>query len=134
MTESIVRPRSATSRSQPADEPRVVVRVDEDFHIHQPAQRRVREDQDALNDDGRAGRRVCLVWPDARDVQNRKRARPRLRPALSALDVLDEQVGVERIRVVVVERGAFLEPQLRMVAIVPVVLEHRDVRVAQARR
>jgi hypothetical protein len=31
---------------------------------------------------------------------------------------------------VVVERGAFFEAQLRMIAIVPILLEHRDFAVA----
>ena len=46
---------------QPADEARVVVGVDEHLDVHQRAQRRVGEDQDALDDDRAARRRPVSV-------------------------------------------------------------------------
>ncbi len=38
----------------------------------------------------------------------------------------DEQVGLERIRMIVIDARAFLERQTAAVAIVPIVLEKRD--------
>ena len=51
---------------QPPDEPRVVVGVDEDLHVHQLAQRGISIDEDAFDDD-RAARRDglgvgCRAW------------------------------------------------------------------------
>ena len=42
-----------------------------------------------------------------------------------------EQVGVERVGVVVVEAGALLEPQVTAIAVVLVVLEEADLIVAE---
>ena len=53
-------------------------------------------------------------------------------PALQLVDVPDHQVGLERIGMVVVERGALLEPQVVAIAIVAVVLEHGDARRGRA--
>ena len=48
------------------------------------------------------------------------------------VQVSDEEVGLERVRVVVVEGGALLEPKVVAVAIVAVVLEHDDLLGSQA--
>ena len=47
-------------------------------------------------------------------------------------EVLDEQRGLERIRVVVVEGATVFERQLRVVLVVEVVLDARDRRIADA--
>src|SRR5690606_9479670 len=54
-------------------------------------------------------------------------------PALAKrLHVLDEQVGLERVGMVVVERGPLFEPQIVARTIVPVVLDQTDLVVAEA--
>ncbi len=47
-------------------------------------------------------------------------------------DVLDQQVRLERVGVVVVQRGALLEAQIVAVAVVPVVFEDGHLLRAQA--
>ena len=46
-------------------------------------------------------------------------ARPQL------VNVADHQVRLQRIRMIVIERGALLEPQVVAIAVVAIVLEHR---------
>ena len=97
---------------QPPDEPRVVVGVDEHLDVHQLAQVRVREDQDALDDDGLRGaaRCRCLAPGVAREIVHRQFHGV---PGAQRVHVADHQVGFERVRVVVVERRPFLEPEVR---------------------
>jgi len=53
-------------------------------------------------------------------------------PALRASKVLDQERGLERVGVVVVERRALFQPQIVAIAVVTVVLEDDDVLGAQA--
>ena len=52
-------------------------------------------------------------------------------PGAERLDVLHQQVGFERVGMVVVERRAFLEAEVAAVAVVAVVFEDRDLVVAE---
>ena len=51
---------------------------------------------------------------------------------LEVLKVPDQQGGLERVGVVVIERGAIFEPQVVAIAVVTVVLEDDDVFRAEA--
>jgi hypothetical protein len=53
-------------------------------------------------------------------------------PGAQRVHVLHEQVRLERVGMVVVERRPLLEPQVVAVAVVPIVLEHGDLAVADA--
>ncbi len=48
------------------------------------------------------------------------------------VQVAHQQVGLERVGMVVVERGALFEPEIVAIAIVPIVLEDRDLVIADA--
>ncbi len=116
---------------EPADDTRVVVGIDEHLDVHERAQRRIREDENAFDDEGAArldavGHRHPGV---AREVVNR---RFHFAAVLERLHVPDEQVGLERIGVVVVERGALFEAQVVAIAIVAVVFEDADLVAAEA--
>ncbi len=116
---------------QPADEPRVVVGVDEDLDVHQTAQLLIGEDQDAFDDHDRTRFDHDNVGPAgvAREVVARDVDRPSL---AQRRHVLDEEIRFERVGMIVVERGALLEPQPRIVAVILVVLEEADLFGAQA--
>ncbi len=110
---------------QPADEARVGIRVHEYFDVHQPPQFSVGEDEDALDDDGapRIGFLAGRLTGKAREVVDRELDRP-AGPEL--VQVVDEEVRLERIRMIVIERGTLLEPQIVAVTVVPIVLEDDD--------
>ncbi len=116
---------------QPANEPRVGVGVDEHLDVHQFAQRRVGEDEDAFDDDGPArmdgfGDRLARVQ---REVVDGRLDGP---PPAQVLDVPHHEVGFEGVGMVVVERGTFLEAQVVAIPVVAVVFEHGHVAVAEA--
>ena len=54
------------------------------------------------------------------------------RPARRIEDVPDHEAGLERVGVVVVERRAFFQPQLRVIPVVAVVFQHDHLLVAEA--
>ena len=48
------------------------------------------------------------------------------------LHVLHEQIGLERVRVVVVEGRAFFEAQIVAIPVIAIVFQHHDLAVADA--
>ena len=116
---------------QPADEARVGIRVHEYFDVHQPTQFSVCEDEDALDDDGvpRIGFLADRLAGKTREVVDRELDRP-VGPEL--VQVVDEEVRLERIRMIVIERGTLLEPQIVAVTVVPIVLENDDLLWSEA--
>jgi len=116
---------------QAADEPRVGVGVDEELDVHQRAQRRVRIDQQPFDDDGAA--RLAAKRGGAAGVAGEVVfGRIDRAPVLQLADVVDEQIGLERVGMVVVERGALLEAEIVAVAIVAVVVEDHHIVGAEA--
>jgi hypothetical protein len=93
---------------QPSDESKVVVSVHEHLHVHQLAQRRIGENQDAF--DNHAGARhdgVVMGLPRvAREIV---RGRLHGAPVPQRAHVLHHQLGLERPRVVVVQSRALVE-------------------------
>ena len=113
------------------NEPRVIVGVDEHLDIHQPPQLGVRIDEDAFDDDGAAGReglghRLSRV---ASEVVDRHFDAA---PFPQRDHVRHEQVRLERIGMIVIERRALLEPQIVAVAVVAIVGENGHLVVADA--
>ncbi len=116
---------------QPADEARVGVRVHEYFDVHQPPQFSVGEDQDALDDDGapRIGFLADRLTGKAREVVDRELDRP-VGPELE--QVADEEVRLERVRMIIIQRGTLLEPQIVAITVVTIVLEDDDLLWSEA--
>ena len=116
---------------RPANEARVGVGIDEHLDVHQVAQRGVGEHQDPLDDECPARLKgVGLRQPGVpREVVLRHFHRL---ARLERPHVLHHQVGFERVGMVVVERGALLEPQIIPIAVVAVVIEPRHLFKSKA--
>lgn len=99
-------------------------RVDEQLDIKAISQRRIREDQDALDhDDGRRLHPLCLRFAA---VMHEVIERPFDGDAPAELiEVLHQQIVLQRVRMIVVELGARLWRQLRPIAVVRIVVDER---------
>src|SRR5689334_19309042 len=100
---------------QAADEADVVRRVHEDLDVHLLKQARVGEDQYPLDDDNRLRLdQQSLVLPRVRlEIVDRKLDRP-ARPEL--LDMMYQQLVIERVRVVEVDGVAIIQRQVFQIA------------------
>ena len=127
MTDSVGRPRSLQS----PDEAQVRVGVDEDLYVEELAQGGFGEDQDALHQDY-APRRDCkgLARPAVpREIVNGHFHRP---PFPQRANILDQEIGFERMRVVEVHFGPLGWRQTAQVFVVGIVLQVRDLIGADA--
>ncbi len=111
---------------QAADEPQIGVGVHEDLDVHQFAQRGIFENQNAVNDDGRARldahhfRQAAVRGEVVRGAVNGF-------PGAQLADVLDQQRRINGIGMVVIELGALVERKLGMVLVIRVVRENDGV-------
>jgi len=76
---------------------------DEDLDVHEAPQGRIGEDQDAFDDDRARGLTVSVAWRACRWRSRTPGAR--WAPGTQVLEVADQQVRLQRVRMVVVERG-----------------------------
>mmetsp|Transcript_43711 Transcript_43711/g.137262 ORF Transcript_43711/g.137262 Transcript_43711/m.137262 type:complete len:251 (-) Transcript_43711:387-1139(-) len=111
---------------EPPDEARVGVGVHKDLNVEQISELVMREDEDPLDEDDRArhhvdGLRLARVRAEVvlRHLD--------LLTAQQRLDVLEQQLRVERVGVVKVALLALLRRQVRQVLVVVVVADERDV-------
>jgi len=110
---------------QPSDEPRVVIGVDEDLDVHELTQGRIREDQNALDDDC-PPRKDGLVHRFAGVLSEIIERQVDASALFQRQHVADEQVGLERVRMVVVQGRAFVEREIVAIPVITVVFEHDD--------
>src|SRR5262249_43020532 len=107
---------------QPANEPNIGIGIDKDLQVHQSAQSRVAEDQDSLEDDYRPG----LDMGDLGPARMRLVVVDRLLYWLAGFqrfNMIDQQIGVESIRMIEVDVVAQLDRHIAQVAIIGILLQ-----------
>ncbi len=126
-----MRPRSRDVALQSPDEARVRIGVDEHLDVHQVAQRRIGEHQDAFNDQ-RAPRLKGFGLRQPRVPREIVLRHVHGRSRFQRAHVRDHEIRFERVGMIVVERGTLLEAQVVAIAVVAIVIQQRHLLRSEA--
>jgi len=119
--------------ADPSKSANVGIGVDIDLDVEQLSDALLDEDEDALQDDDRRRLHLARLLGTTVILEIVDRQRDR-RATFERLEMRDEQRGLERLGVVVVELAALVVREIDAIAVIRVVLDHNDARGRKRRR